>query len=68
MAKHSNPKSKTCLYRARPEDYNGCNYIFIEKHSRGCSVEECDKYINDARRRKHTSIVFGKGVNYGEKQ
>lgn len=58
MAKHSNPKCKTCLYRARPEDYNGCNYIFIEGHSRGCPAEECDKYIKDARRRRQTKIVY----------
>lgn len=36
-------KCKTCRYRAR-EDKGGCDYIEIMKHSRGCDVEDCDKY------------------------
>lgn len=58
MAKHSNPKCKTCLYRAREYENNGCNYIEIVGHSRGCSVQECDKYVNAARKRRQKQIVY----------
>lgn len=37
-------KCKTCVYRASPFADNGCDYIIIERHSRGCSPENCDKY------------------------
>lgn len=35
---------ETCVYRAASSDKHGCNYIDIEKHSRGCSIEACTKY------------------------
>lgn len=39
---------KTCRYRTTKitEKNNSmkCNYISIAKHSRGCAVEDCDKY------------------------
>ena len=41
---------ETCVYRAANYDKHGCNYIDIEKHSRGCSVEACTKYIKGERR------------------
>ena len=40
---------KTCIYRARDFSVNRCDYIDIEKHSRGCPVEDCDKYIKGPR-------------------
>ena len=36
-------KCKTCRYRATDKK-NGCDYISVEGHSRGCSVEECSVY------------------------
>lgn len=36
-------KCKTCKYRADRGEWK-CNYILIEGHSRGCSVENCTKY------------------------
>ena len=38
---------KTCKYRSsrnKGENGNGCDYVVIEGHSRGCNVENCDKY------------------------
>lgn len=40
-------KCKTCKYRAR-EDKGGCDYIEIARHSRGCAVEDCDRYVKGA--------------------
>ena len=37
-------KCKTCIYRAADTDPNGCDFILIKGHSRGCPVEECDRY------------------------
>lgn len=31
---------RTCRYRAREESVNGCDYIVINKKSRGCAVED----------------------------
>lgn len=40
-----NEKCKTCIYRgAKMQTAIGCEYILHAGHSRGCSVEECDKY------------------------
>lgn len=47
--KHSNPKCRSCIYKASSTAVNGCDYIVIMKHSRGCSPEECDKYIRGKR-------------------
>lgn len=49
VKKHSNPKCKTCIYRASKSAINGCDYIFIVGHSRGCAVKECDKYVRGQR-------------------
>jgi hypothetical protein len=43
-SKHSNPKCKTCKYRAAEQDLHGCDYNLITGLSRGCSVRECNKY------------------------
>ena len=47
-------KCKTCRYRQahnNPTDLNkgNCNYIEIAGHSRGCAVEDCDRYVKGAR-------------------
>lgn len=47
-------KCKTCRYRQahnNPTDKNkgNCNYIEIAGHSRGCAVEDCDRYVKGAR-------------------
>lgn len=43
-------KCKSCRYRQahnNPTDQNkgNCNYIEIARHSRGCAVEDCDRYV-----------------------
>ena len=44
-------KCKTCRYRQRKrnEITGGCDYISIAGHSRGCSVENCDRYVKGDR-------------------
>lgn len=47
-------KCMTCRYRQahnNPTDLNkgNCNYIEIAGHSRGCAVEDCDRYVKGAR-------------------
>lgn len=42
--KHSNPKCRSCIYRATAQAVNGCDYILITTTMRGCSAKECDKY------------------------
>ena len=42
-------KCRSCRYRARPDQVNGCDYIEIAKHSRGCDVEDCDRYVRGRR-------------------
>lgn len=47
-------KCKTCRYRQahnNPTDLNkgSCNYIEIAGHSRGCAVEDCNRYVKGAR-------------------
>lgn len=42
-------KCRSCRYRARPEQVNGCDYIEHAKHSRGCAVEDCDRYVRGKR-------------------
>ncbi|HIZ74928.1 MAG TPA: helix-turn-helix domain-containing protein [Candidatus Mediterraneibacter stercoravium] len=57
-------KCKTCRYRQahyNPTDLNkgNCNYIEIAGHSRGCDVEDCDRYVKGTRmerKRKCTKI------------
>lgn len=41
---------KKCIYRGRgagsdKTSQNGCNFIFIEGHSRGCKVEDCNVFV-----------------------
>lgn len=47
-------KCKTCRYRQahnNPTDLKkgNCNYIEIAGHSRGCAVEDCNRYVKGAR-------------------
>ena len=44
---------KTCTYRTSPEmrRTGNCNFILLEGHSRGCAVEDCDKYQKGKLRR-----------------
>ena len=42
-------KCRSCRYRARPDQVNGCDYIEYAKHSRGCDVEDCDRYVRGRR-------------------
>lgn len=43
-------KCKSCRYRqahnnSTDSNKGNCNYIEIAKHSRGCEVEDCDRYV-----------------------
>lgn len=45
---------KTCRYRQAhnnptDKDKGNCNYIEIAGHSRGCTVEDCNRYVKGAR-------------------
>ena len=44
-------KCKTCRYRQRKrnEITGSCDYISIAGHSRGCAVENCDRYVKGDR-------------------
>lgn len=42
-------KCRSCRYRARPEQVNRCDYIEFARHSRGCDVEDCDRYVRGRR-------------------
>lgn len=50
-------KCKTCRYRARPEQVNRCDYIEHAKHSRGCAVEDCDRYAKGAIMKKERKWI-----------
>ncbi len=50
-------KCKTCKYRGE-NDKNGCDYIYITGHRRGCPVEECDKYEKGNRIHTRNTIHY----------
>lgn len=50
-------KCRSCRYRARSEQVNGCDFIEHAKHSRGCAIEDCDRYV-----RGHRLKVMRKSV------
>lgn len=54
MGKYKNSKCKTCKFRAVRTAVNNCDYIVITKRSRGCSVEDCDKYEKGTRKDDHS--------------
>lgn len=41
---------RTCVFRSAG-NRNGCDYIGIAGHSRGCSAEDCDRYEKGDRRK-----------------
>lgn len=48
-----------CIYRGRDRStVNGCDYIEYVGHSRGCSVEDCDKYVNGPRINKTSRLEY----------
>lgn len=56
-------KCKTCRYRQahnNPTDLNkgNCNYIEIAGHSRGCAVEDCDRYVKGKRMERNKQLRF----------
>ena len=56
-------KCKTCRYRQahnNPTDRNkgNCNYIEIAGHSRGCAVEDCDRYVKGKRLERNRQLRF----------
>ena len=51
-------KCRSCRYRARPEQSNRCDYIEHAKHSRGCAVEDCDRYVRGRRLKAMRKSVY----------
>lgn len=51
-------KCRSCRYRARPEQVNRCDYIEHAKHSRGCAVEDCDRYVRGRRLKVMRKTVY----------
>lgn len=49
-------RCRTCKYRAAVSAVNGCDYIELEGHSRGCDVENCDKYARGKRMKRRTRL------------
>nr|DAZ79791.1 MAG TPA: hypothetical protein [Caudoviricetes sp.] len=43
---------RTCIYRACRTGLGGCNYIGVEGHSRGCTVENCTVYVKGRKRKR----------------
>ena len=72
MKKHRNDNAdrhlcRTCKYRASDTNSkNGCDYIEIMGHSRGCSVTGCDKY-EKGKRIKINTHAMDVGMIWGEK-
>ena len=51
-------KCRSCRYRARPEQVNRCDYIEHARHSRGCAVEDCDRYVRGRRLKVMRKTVY----------
>lgn len=49
---------RTCKWRGNTYGKNKCDYIILTRpnHSRGCSVEDCDKYIRGPRVIDNSSV------------
>ena len=54
-------KCRSCRYRARPDQVNGCDYIEYARHSRGCDVEDCDRYVRGRRLKVFRKIMHDSG-------
>lgn len=55
-------KCKTCRYRqahynSTDKNKGNCNYIEIAGHSRGCAVEDCDRYVKGAIMKKERKWI-----------
>lgn len=63
LAKRGTTKTKkkcpSCIYRGDAQGKNGCDYILITGHRRGCSVDECIKYEKGKRKqsKKEEEVV-----------
>lgn len=40
-------KRKDCIYRGKTSGLYTCDYILVTGKSRGCPVEDCDKYVSE---------------------
>ena len=40
-------KCKKCRYRAAKSAENGCDYYLITGKRRGCSIEECQRHLEE---------------------
>lgn len=50
-------KCKTCAYRGNGRD-NGCDFLLITGHSRGCSVRHCNVYKKGPRINAKKSVPW----------
>ena len=55
-------KCKSCRYRqahnnSTDQNKGNCNYIEIAEHSRGCAVEDCDRYVKGTIMKKERKWV-----------
>ena len=55
-------KCRTCRYRqahnnSTDQNKGNCNYIEIAGHSRGCAVEDCDRYVKGAIMKKERKWI-----------
>lgn len=54
-------KCKSCRYRQdwnNPSTKGNCNYIELVHHSRGCAVEDCDRYLKGPRIRRTKGMAI----------
>lgn len=56
-------KCRTCRYRqahnnSTDQNKGNCNYIEIARHSRGCAVEDCDRYVKGKRMERNKQMRF----------
>lgn len=55
-------KCRTCRYcqahnNSTDQNKGNCNYIEIAGHSRGCAVEDCDRYVKGAIMKKERKWI-----------
>lgn len=55
-------KCSACRYRqahnnSTDQNKGNCNYIEIAEHSRGCAVEDCDRYVKGAIMKKERKWI-----------
>lgn len=49
----------SCIYRGRDRIHeNGCDYAYLMDHSRGCTVEECNRYVKGPRIARRKDIAY----------